>query len=86
MNQRLSILQSALTACEQLLVRYPENNALQSINAQLKYLMSVASGEESDGSRLKEIIIGALTAREIEPLDEDAAELFYKAADEARRM
>ncbi|MGF6415783.1 immunity protein Tsi6 family protein [Paraburkholderia sp. MM5482-R1] len=86
MNQRLSILQSALTASEQLLARYPENNALQSINVQLKYLMSVASGEESDRSRLKEIIIGVLTAREIESLDEDAAELFYKAADEARRM
>lgn len=86
MNQRLSTLQSALAACDRLLAQYPENNTLQSINAQLKYLISIASGDESDRSRLKEIIIGVLTAREIESLDEDAAELFYQAADEARRM
>jgi len=35
---------------------------------------------------LKEIIIGVLTAREIEPLDEEAAELFYKVSGEAKRM
>ncbi len=86
MNERQQLFEKALQKCNELLSQYPDNGALLSIARQIEYLHSLGTGVNTDRSRLKEIIIGVLTAREIEPLDEEAAELFYKVSGEAKRM
>jgi hypothetical protein len=86
MSERQELFEKALRKCNELLNQYPDHGALLSIARQIEYLHSLETGANPDRSRLKEIIIGVLTAREIEPLDEKAAELFYKVSGEARRM
>jgi hypothetical protein len=86
MSERLKLFEHALEECRRLLVQYPGNGALQSIQKQLEYLIGLESGAHADRTRLREIIIGVQTAREIEPLDEGVAEVFYKVASEAGRM
>lgn len=86
MSERKKLFENALKKCKELLSQYPDNGALLSISHQIEYLISLEIGQSTDRSRLKEIIIGVLTAREIEELDEEAAELFYKVSGEARQM
>jgi hypothetical protein len=86
MNERLTLFNDAKERCAKLMLLYPDSQALLSISRQIEYLIGLESGAHGDRSRLKEIIIGALTAREVEPLDEDAASVFYKVAGEATRM
>jgi hypothetical protein len=86
MSERLNLFEYALVACRRLLVQYPGNGALQSIQKQLEYLIGLESGAHADRTRLREIIIGVQAAREIEPLDEGVAESFYKVAREAELM
>lgn len=86
MSERQKLFERALQKCNELLNQYPDNGALLSISHQIEYLLSLETGVNTDRSRLKEIIIGVLTAREIEPLDEEAAELFYKVSGEAKQI
>jgi hypothetical protein len=87
MNQdRLLIFEQGLEECRTLLVRYPDSRALQSISKQIEFLIDLEKGLTHDANRLHEITIGVLTAREVEPLDGDVAELLYKIASEASRM
>lgn len=85
MSSRTQLFELAIERCDSLLEKFPNRQPLLSIHRQLEYLLAVGRGER-DGSRLGEIIIGALTAREVEPLSKEAAEVFYKAAAEARVM
>ena len=85
MASRTQLFEIAIEQCDRLLERFPKRQPLLSIHSQLGYLLAVARGEQ-DRSRLGEIIIGALTAREVEPLSKEAAEVFYKVAAEARVM
>lgn len=86
MQNQLDILETALKGCERLLTSHPSHQTLLSIRQQLVYLVDLVSGTHQDRSRLKDIIIGAQTARDIEDLDEAVAESFYKAASIAREM
>jgi Tsi6 len=86
MNTRLEIFKNGMKQCSELLVKYPNSIALTSISKQIEYLIAIESDASIDRSRLKEIIIGALTAREVEALDEGVAKIFYKIASEARSM
>ena len=86
MSERQKLFEKALQKCKELLSQYPDNGALLSIVRQIEYLLDLETGVNTDRSRLKEIIIGALAAREIEPLDEEAANIFYKVSGEAKRM
>ncbi|MBZ2190596.1 hypothetical protein K8B33_15930 [Alcanivorax sp. JB21] len=86
MNQRLIMLDKASKKCDELLVKYPTHEPLKSIKQQLYYLIGLESGRHSDRSRLQDITIGVLTAREIEPIDDEAAEVFYQVAGEVRQM
>jgi hypothetical protein len=63
--------------CDTLLAKYPESTALLSVSRQIKYLIGIDDGSVSDRSRLREISIGVITSREIQPLEDDAAETFY---------
>ena len=86
MNDRLELFEAGRQKCRALLEEYPDNIALTSIDRQIEYLIGLESGVHSDRSRLNEIVIGVLTAREIEPLNGDVAETFYKIASAAKQM
>lgn len=83
---RKKLLETGKRKCQLLLDRYPGNTALLSISKQIDYLIGVEYGSIVDRTELKDIIIGVITAREIEPLDQDAAETFHQIASEAREM
>jgi hypothetical protein len=85
-SERLKLFEQGLDECNALLCRFPDSRALQSIKKQIEFLIGLEKGTEHDVARLREITIGVLTAREVEPLDEDVAEVFYKIAGEATRL
>ena len=85
MTQRTDLFNKAVGECDQLLAKFPGRQSLLSIRQQLEYLLALVQGGQ-DRSRLKDIIIGPLTAREIEPLSAEAAEIFYKVSAEVRLM
>ena len=51
----------------------------ESIRLQLLYLCEYAAGHNS-GARLSEINLGLMAVREVEPRDEELAELLYEVA------
>lgn len=83
MREQLNLLEPGKQKCDGLLAKYPSNTALASIATQIEYLIGLEQGTLSDRSLLKDIIIGVQTAREIEPLDDDAAETFHQIASTA---
>jgi hypothetical protein len=83
---RQQLLELGRQKCGALLGQYPGSTALLSVSRQIEYLIGIEGGSVSDRSRLKDITIGVITAREIEPLDDDAAETFYQIASEAKQM
>lgn len=86
MMQRIQLFEEALRECNNLMEKYSTLRSLESIRQQLEYLLALEKGDREDRSRLKDIVIGPLTAREIEPLSQKAADLFYRVAAEARSM
>ena len=86
MTDRMKLLENGLQNCEALLVRYPLSMALQSVKKQINYLLELEQGKITDRTLLKDITIGVLTAREVESLDNDAAEVFYKIASLSKQM
>jgi hypothetical protein len=83
---RQQLLELGRHKCILLLGQYPNNAALLSVSRQIEYLIGIEDGSVTDRSRIKDITIGVITSREIEPLDDDAAETFYQIASEARWM
>lgn len=86
MNARTELLGDGLRGCLALLSVYPNSTALQSIKAQIQYLIDLEKGLMVDRSRLANITIGVMTAREVEALDESVAETLYKVAAIAKEM
>ena len=83
---RLALFEKALVEVEKLQCTYPSVQTLNSIQNQIKYLRSLASGESNDRSRLGEIILGVQAAREIESLNQQLAELLYEVDEQAGQM
>jgi len=79
---RSDIFQTALAQAENLRSRYPGGTAIQSIIIQLQYLVDLENHKRNDRERLDDIIIGVLTAREIEPLNEGVADSLYKVVEQ----
>ena len=65
---RLALFSEARARSEQVKLQNPSSRALSSIIDQLSYLINVEDGKV-DGSRVKDINIGVLAAREIEDID-----------------
>lgn len=86
MNGRLELFYIARKKCDNLMKSHPNLIVLKSIYNQIEYLISFEKNMDIDKSRIFEIIIGTQTVREIEPLDDIASEIFYRVADEARKM
>ena len=85
MMQRIQLFEEALSECNELMEKHSNLRSLESIRQQLEYLLALAKGDQ-DRSRLRDIVIGPLTAREIEPLSQKAADLFYRVSAEARSI
>lgn len=58
------MLEGGQRKCRELIAKYPESVALLSVAKQINYLIGLEQGVQSDRSRLKDITIGVLTARE----------------------
>jgi len=65
---------------------FPTFDILQSIVAQLQYMASVLSGNNSDKSRMKEIIVGLYAIREFEESDPEFADALMQAQDIAEKI
>lgn len=83
---RLSLFRTALTKSREHVAQWGEHPAIQSIIAQLEYLEAIESDPTKDRSRLGDIIIGVLGAREIEDRDMQLADILHEVSGEARRM
>lgn len=86
MMDQFALLRDGSKRIGELRTKYPENAAIKSVQLQIEYLIEIVADPEKDRSRLREIIIGLLTAREIEPLDEDGSEVFYQIASLAKHL
>ena len=64
--------------------RFPGIRELESIRVQLDYLSDYAAGK-NEGERLRDINIGVIAVREVEPRDEELAELLYEVAEWVRK-
>lgn len=83
---RIELFEKAKVAIGEFLQEFPEFQAAISIDRQLDYLIAVESGVETDRSRLKDIIIGVLTAREIEPGNEAVVDILHEVSSEVPKM
>jgi hypothetical protein len=83
---RLEIFKTAQAQTNSLRSRYPDDTAVQSIITQLDYLIELEERKRNDRERLNDIILGVLTVREIEPLDESVAETLYKVVEQVEEM
>lgn len=83
---RLFLFEQGLNKCRALLTLHPDGRALMSIENRIESLIDLEKGVTSDVGGLREITIGVLTACEVEPLDEEVAEVLYQVAREARHV
>jgi len=64
----------------------PSVQMFDSIVRQLEYMARVLSGEESDRSKMKSIIVGQYALREIEDVDPEFAEVLFDVQTIASKM
>jgi hypothetical protein len=83
---QLELLAAALASTESFGRRHPADRSVESVVNQLRFLIDLEEGKRFDWERLKDITIGVLTVREIEPLDNSLAELLYKVVEEVSQM
>lgn len=83
---RITLFENAKATMIEFKAMFPDADATTSIVYQLDYLISLEKGIETNRNRLSDIIIGVLTAREIEPRSEETAELLYHVVDEVKSM
>lgn len=83
---RIRLFQQAVLAIEKLEREYPSYPPFESIHNQLLFLLDQASGQARDRDGLTRINLGEITVREVEPMDDAAADLFYLVASEANKM
>jgi hypothetical protein len=82
----LETVNSALAIARERLSAAPSVEMFRSIVTQLEYMTKVLSGEDSDRSKMKNIIVGHYAARELEGSDPDLAEALYSVQAIASKM
>jgi len=80
------IFKEALEQCRKRLAENPNFPPLNSIEEQLKYLIAVDEGKQTDLSRLKDINLGLLAVREFEPHDMEFAKLLHDVSYRVEEM
>jgi len=84
--EREEVFDRADRAIDALEKDWPTLSYLPSFRKQVAYLRAVERGEEQDRSRLSEINIGVITAKDIEDRNAKVAEALHDLADVARHM
>jgi hypothetical protein len=82
----LELLSSTLVSAENFRERHPADQAIASIVNQLKFLIELEQGTRTGWNRIKDLTLGVLAVREIEPLDKSLAEHLYKVLEEVSQM
>lgn len=77
-------IQTAIDRALTLKARRGANPLIDSVIEQLSCVLSLADGTSSDESRLKDISIGLIAAREIEGADDVLADMLHELAQEVR--
>lgn len=70
-GDRLEMYRTALGQVEEYDLRFPGEPALASVASQLRYLISLEQGEQTDRSRLKELTLGRLAVYELSNIISD---------------
>ena len=83
MTSRL-ILEDVLAGLRDLQVRYSASKAIEAVIEQIEYLLALETGAATDRARLAHMTIGVLTAREIEDMNPELADVLYQIAAEVR--
>ena len=83
MSLPIETLRGALHQCEGFLARYPGLPGLLSARNQLGYLTAILTGQETDRSRLPDITLGRLAAREFDGWEDEFRDLLFKAQEVA---
>jgi Tsi6 len=84
--ERVRLFESAMEAMQKLEAQYPSYPPFVSIHNQLLYLIQVCSSPVERPVDLSQINLGYIAMREVEPRDEDAANLLYSVAAEVDEM
>lgn len=77
-------IQIAIERTRTLNTRLGQHPMLDTVIAQLTYLLSLADGTSTDESRLKNIDIGLIAVREVEGADDALANMLHELAQEVR--
>ena len=85
-KNRIKLFKDALLAIEKLIQDYPDIQQFESVKNQLNYLLEIEENKRTDIQRLKDIIIGIITVREIEDRDMNVANLMYEVTEEVKKM
>lgn len=83
---RLDLFLSARAKSQEALAERPVLFPLESVIAQLDYLVAIERGEEQDIGPLRTMDMGQIAARDIETVDRELAHLIYEVMDEVDRM
>lgn len=86
MNTRIQLFQTALAKSKEALDKAPYMFPLESVIEQLKYLIDLEDGTNSDRSQLNSIDLGQIAARDIESLDSNLADLLHDVSSEVTNM
>jgi predicted metal-dependent hydrolase len=85
--KRVAVIRKSLAWVQEELEKYPEEIALDSVRNQLIYLLGLVEGTHEDRSKLSDITLGLLGARELDGvIPEQLTELLCEVQGEARRM
>ena len=63
---RIQLVENALNKCETLMHDHPSAGPFEYVTVQLRYVLALLKGEDSDRSRLKNINIGLIALREFD--------------------
>lgn len=83
---RLELFTTARERARAVLEANPFLFPLESVIAQLDYLIAVEEGTAADLGPLQTMDLGQISARDIEPVDRDLANMLHSISAEVRRM
>ncbi len=86
MKDRKQLFQNALLKSKEALDKAPYMFPLESVIEQLKYLIELEDGINTDRSQLDTINLGQIAARDIEQLDTNLADLLHDVSVEVTKM
>lgn len=69
---------TAIGRCRELQAQHPDDPVFQSILRQLEYLLAIDCDVTKDRSGLRDIILDYQAAKEIEPMDEEFANVLFQ--------